>query len=64
MATWWCHCLQLQEYRYQAASDAGLDSVRYTFHYFQTWAPGSSCAGCSLADTHVGINRCARPRDA
>ena len=48
---------QLQEYRYQVAFDAALESVRYTFHYFQTWDPETSCAGCSLADTHVGLNR-------
>ena len=39
------------------AFDAALESVRYTFHYFQTWDPETSCAGCSLADTHVGLNR-------
>ena len=37
--------------------DAALDTVRYTFHYFQAWVPEASCAGCSLADIHVGLNR-------
>ncbi|KAK9837305.1 hypothetical protein WJX81_005203 [Elliptochloris bilobata] len=51
------YSFQLQEFRYQVAFDEALDTVAYTFHYFQTWDPGASCAGCSLADMHVGVNR-------
>ena len=49
--------MQLQEYRYRVAFDASLDTVAYNFHYFQTWDAAASCAGCSLADVHVGVNR-------
>ena len=49
--------MQLQEYRYRVAFDTSLDTVAYTFHYFQTWDPAASCPGCSMADIHVGVNR-------
>ena len=49
--------MQLQEYRYRVAFDASLDTVAYTFHYFQAWDPAGSCPGCSLADMHAGVNR-------
>ena len=48
---------QLQEYRYRVTFNKALDTVAYTFHYFQTWDQAASCAGCSLADIHTGVNR-------
>ena len=49
--------MQLHEYRYRVAFDTSLDTVAYTFHYFQTWIPEASCPGCSLTDVHIGVNR-------
>lgn len=56
--------LQVYEYRYNVKFSDTYASVSYTNHNFQSFSPQESCAGCSLYDVFVGVNRCTTPPDA
>ncbi len=49
--------MQVHEYRYNVAFSATYASVSYTNHNFQVFSQAESCAGCSLSDMFVGVNR-------
>ena len=51
--------MQVQEYRYNVEYSADFYTVNYTSHNFQTFLANESCAGCTLNDTLVTVNRCA-----
>ena len=50
--------LQNQEYRYGVTYTPDYYTVNYTSHNFQTFLANESCAGCTLDDNLITINRC------
>ena len=52
--------MQVHEFRYNVQYSEDFYTVNYTSHNFQTFLANESCAGCTLNDTLVTINRCCK----
>ena len=50
--------MQVYEYRYNVLFSETYASVSYTNHNFQIFSSQESCAGCTLSDIFVGVDRC------
>ena len=51
--------MQNQEYRYGVTYTPDYYTVNYTSHNIQTFLANESCAGCTLDDNVITVNRSA-----